>query len=105
MEVTDAAFSTSGDYERHFISAGKRFHHIIDPRTCHPAVASRSATILSPTAVVAEFLTKATFILGGQKALALAESWGAATVVVTNDNQVLLTESLRGKLQYSAPTP
>ena len=105
MEVTDAAFSTSGDYERYFISAGKRYHHIIDPRTCHPAVASRSATVLSPTAVEAEFLTKATFILGGQKALALAESWGAAAVVVTNDNQVVLSKSLRGKLQYSAPTP
>jgi len=105
MEVTDAAFSTSGDYERYFISAGKRYHHIIDPRTCNPAGASRSATILAPTAMKAEFLTKATFILGGQKALALADSWGAAAVLVTADNRVLLSKSLRGKLQYSTPTP
>jgi FAD:protein FMN transferase len=105
MGVSDAAFSTSGDYERYFIAAGKRYHHIIDPRTCHPAGESRSATILAPTAMEAEFLTKATFILGGQEALALADSWGAAAVLVTKDNRVLISKSLSGKLEYSAPTP
>ena len=105
MEVTDAAFSTSGDYERYFISAGERYHHIIDPRTCHPAAASRSATILAPTAMEAEFLTKGAFILGGEKGLAFAESWGAAAVLVSSNNQVLVSRSLRGKLEYSTPTP
>src|SRR5262249_51342909 len=105
MEVTDAAFSTSGDYERYFISAGERYHHIIDPRTCHPAAPSRSATILAPTAMEAEFLTKGAFILGGEKGLAFAESWGAAAVLVSSNNQVLVSRSLRGKLEYSTPTP
>lgn len=105
MAVSDAAFSTSGDYERYFIAGGKRYHHIIDPRTWYPATESRSATILAPSAVEAEFLTKATFILGGQKAPTLAEDWGAAAVLVTKDNRVLVSKSLSGELEYSVPTP
>lgn len=105
MEVTDAAFSTSGDYERFFIAGGKRYHHLIDPRTCRPATASRSATVLARTAVDAELLTKAVFILGGQEGLKLAESWGAAAVLITADNRVLASPSLEGKLQSRTPTP
>jgi thiamine biosynthesis lipoprotein len=105
MDVSEAAFSTSGDYERFFIVDGKRYHHIIDPRTCSPATASRSSTVLARTATDAEFLTKATFILGGTKALQLAESWGAAAVLVTDKNEVLVSKSLQGKLEYDSPTP
>ncbi len=105
MEVSEAAFSTSGDYERFFIAEGKRYHHIIDPRTCLPATASRSSTVLAQTATEAEFLTKATFILGGTKALQLAESWDAAAVLVSDKNEVLVSKSLQGKLEYDSPTP
>lgn len=105
LEISDAAFSTSGDYERYFIVNGKRYHHIIDPRSCFPASASRSATILARTAVDAEFLTKATFILGGHEALELAEKWGAGAVLVSSANQVLVSDSLKSKLQVWRPTP
>ncbi|HSP78427.1 MAG TPA: FAD:protein FMN transferase, partial [Myxococcaceae bacterium] len=80
LEVSDAAFSTSGDYEHFFLLDGKRYHHLIDPRTCQPAGASRSATVLAPSAVDAEVLTKAVFILGAEEGLALAEKLGAAAV-------------------------
>ncbi|PTL85581.1 FAD:protein FMN transferase [Vitiosangium sp. GDMCC 1.1324] len=106
LEVSDAAFSTSGDYENFFILDGKRYHHIIDPRTCYPATASRSATILAPSAVDAEVLTKSVFILGGQEGLALAEKHGASAVLVTADNQVLVSPGLEKKLKrLSPPSP
>lgn len=105
LEVSDAAFSTSGDYENFFVLEGRRYHHIIDPRTCYPATASRSVTILSPSAVDAEVLTKSVFILGGPAGLALAQEHGAAAVVVTADNQVLVSPTLKAVLkQVRLPT-
>jgi FAD:protein FMN transferase len=103
MEISDAAFSTSGDYEHFFILDGKRYHHIIDPRTCYPANASRSSTILAKTGTDAEFLTKATFILGGDAGLKLAESWGAAAVIVSADNRVFISKSIQGRLKWWSP--
>ncbi|WP_375765205.1 FAD:protein FMN transferase [Archangium gephyra] len=106
LEVSDAAFSTSGDYENFFVLEGKRYHHIIDPRTCYPATASRSATVLAPSAVDAEVLTKSVFILGGQEGLALAEKYGASAVVVTADNQVRVSLGLEKKLKrLKTPSP
>ena len=106
LEVSDAAFSTSGDYENFFVLEGRRYHHIIDPRTCYPATASRSVTILAPSAVEAEVLTKSVFILGGEEGLALAGRHGATAVVVTGDNQVVVSPVLEKKLKrLAAPSP
>jgi thiamine biosynthesis lipoprotein len=103
LEISDAAFSTSGDYEHFFIAGGKRYHHIIDPRTCYPATASRSVTILAKTGTDAEFLTKAAFIEGGEAGVALADAWGAAAVIVTADNSVVFSKSLKGRLRWWSP--
>ncbi len=105
LEVSDQAFSTSGDYERFFVAGGRRYHHLIDPRTCAPAEASRSATILAPSAVEAEVLSKAVFVLGGRAGLRLAEKEGAAAVLVTARNQVQVSPSLRGRIRLGRPTP
>ncbi len=98
-----SAFSTTGDYEHAFESGGRRYHHVIDPRTCRPAGASRAATLLARTAVDAEILGKAVFIEGGAAGIARAEAWGALAVVVTGEGKVLASEALRARLR-SAPT-
>lgn len=98
LEVSDAAFSTSGDYERFAVRDGVRYHHLIDLRNCRPATASRSSTVLAATATDAEVLTKATFVLGGEKGLALAASFGAAAVIVDAAGKVHLSQALKAKL-------
>jgi thiamine biosynthesis lipoprotein len=103
VEVRDRAFSTSGDYEHFFEVADRRYHHLIDPRTCRPAPASRSVTVLARTAVEAEILGKAAFIAGGDAALALVRRAGAAAVIVTADNRLLISESLRPRLRLARP--
>ena len=106
LSLPDHAFSTAGDYERSYIVGGKRYHHIIDPRTGYPATASRSVTIWAPTALVADEIDDAVFILGPQKGLALVESLdGVGAVIVDAKNNVFISKRLQGKLEIvSVPT-
>ena len=99
LEVTDRAFSTSGDYEHFFEVDGQRFHHIIDPRTCRPSPASRSVTVLSQSATDAEILSKAAFILGGSAGVKLLEREKAAGVLVDGNNTVHVSKSLAKRLE------
>jgi thiamine biosynthesis lipoprotein len=100
MELSDMAFSTSGDYEHFFIKDGRRYHHIIDLRTCWPATASVSSTVMARSAVEAEFLTKATFVLGPEKGQKLAASFGASVVIVDPEGRVHLSPGLEGRLVH-----
>ena len=64
LELVDTSVATSGDYERFVILQGKRFSHIIDPRTGHPASGEHSVTVVSPLAVDADALSTTMFING-----------------------------------------
>ncbi len=94
VEVRDAAFSTSGDYERFGIVDGKRYHHLIDLRTGWPATASQSATVLAPTATDAEVLTKVAFVLGGAEGIRAVEAAGGKVVVVDAAGRVHWSKGL-----------
>jgi thiamine biosynthesis lipoprotein len=103
LSLTDHAFSTAGDYERAYIVGGKRYHHIIDPRTGQPATACRSVTIWAPTALLADEIDDAVFILGPEKGMKLVESIdGVGAVIVDARNNVGVSKRLQGKLQVIA---
>lgn len=100
IELTDRAFSTAGDYARSFVRDGKRYHHIIDPRTGWPATASRSVTIWAPDAFTADAIDDAVFILGPKEGLELVESLdGVGAVVVGADNRVWVSQRLASKVK------
>jgi thiamine biosynthesis lipoprotein len=104
MSVSDHAFSTAGDYERSYVVDGKRYHHIIDPRTGYPATASRSVTIWAPTALLADEIDDAVFILGPEKGLALVESIdGVGAVIVDAHDKVWTSKRLEGKVRAVHP--
>lgn len=94
IDVSDAAFSTSGDYERFTIIDGVRYHHIIDPRTGYPATASQSVTVLAPSATDAEILTKTAFILGEDDALAALEAAHAKGVIINAVGRMTVSPGL-----------
>lgn len=103
IELTDHAFSTAGDYARSFIKNGKRYHHILDPRTGYPATASRSVTIWAEDAVTADAIDDAVFILGPAKGLALVESIpNAGAVIVDAKNKVWVSDRLKGRIHLLA---
>ena len=68
-----AAIATSGDYEQYFDWEGERYHHLLNPKTGHPARASISATVWAATALDADIVSTAVFVLGPDQGLALVE--------------------------------
>ncbi len=102
--ITDAAFSTAGDYERFFVKDGVRYHHILDPRTGRPATACRSVTVFAPDALTADQLDDAIFILGPVEGMKLVDARpGVGAVVVDKDNKVHVSERLRGIVEIVHP--
>jgi thiamine biosynthesis lipoprotein len=99
IELSDATFSTSGDYERFFMKDGVRYHHIIDPDLGQPARGCRSVTIVSKRAVLADGLSTGVFVLGPEKGMALIERLpDVEGVIVTAKNEVLVSSGLKGRL-------
>ena len=95
IPLTDAAMSTSGDYERFFEEGGVRFHHIIDPHTGHSASKVRSATIIGPKAVRTDGLSKTAFVLGPEKAMEIYNRIDDIdAIIVKLDGSVIYSKGL-----------
>jgi thiamine biosynthesis lipoprotein len=96
IPLIDAAFSTSGDYERFFDENGVRYHHIIDPHTGHSASKVRSATIIAPTATRTDGLSKTAFVLGPEEALRIYNQLDDVdAVLVTPAGKILYSKGLQ----------
>ena len=104
--LRDAAVATSGAYERFVTIDGRRYGHVMNPATGRPAEGLLGATVIHPSAAVADGLSTALFVLGPDAALALlARVPGAQAVLVlppepgTNQARVVATPGLRGNLE------
>src|SRR5205823_4925366 len=64
VRLRDRAFSTSGDYEQFFEWEGRRYSHVLDPRTGHPAQGTWSAAVLAESATDSDAVSTAAFVLG-----------------------------------------
>lgn len=76
------AVATSGDYERFFIENGVRYHHILDPKTGRPVQRCISATVWTDTAIDADALSTAIFVLGPEKGVELAKRLGNVETLI-----------------------
>jgi thiamine biosynthesis lipoprotein len=85
VAVNDRAVASSGDYLRAFTLNGRRFGHIVDPRTGWPvANGCRQVTVIARGCLQAGVLSTSAFILGPEKGRKLIEeTMGAEGCIVT----------------------
>jgi thiamine biosynthesis lipoprotein len=104
VDVGNETVSTSGDYERAFVSGGRRYHHILDPDLGEPTRDTRSVTIVAARATFADALDTGVFLLGPQAGMALIEKLpDVEGVIVTAGNEVLVSSGLRDRLIRLTP--
>jgi FAD:protein FMN transferase len=86
VAVKDRIILTSGDYERFFVKDGKRYHHILDPKTGYPAEGVESVTLVARTGVTAEPLGATVFVKGIAEGLKYVQSLGDVEAMAVDGN-------------------
>jgi len=105
LAVSDAAVCTSGDYERrapvYESDKGNKGggHHLLDPRTDASARAAISVTAIAPTAMAADALSTAAFVLGPVAGIRFLERQGVEGVIVTPTLESYTTHGFARYLQ------
>lgn len=96
INVKDKSIVTSGNYERFFMDNGKKFHHILDPRTGYPSESSIiSATIISDNSIDGDGLSTGIYIMDVYKSIDLIESLSDIdAILITNEKKVYITSGI-----------
>jgi len=69
LSLRDAALSTSGNYENFFIVAGRRYSHILNPRTGLPVEKIAACSVIAPTCLESDAWATALFVCGAERSL------------------------------------
>lgn len=107
LDIADASLATSGNYEKFFTIDGKRYCHILNPRTGWPVEGMLSVTVLAETAMQADALATAVFVAGKERGLALVEQLPGVEAVLASypaggdetHYTVIVSSGLRGRLK------
>lgn len=101
ISIKNKSIVTSGNYERYFISNGKKFHHIIDPKTGYPSESRIvSSTIISDYSIDGDGLSTGVYIMGLDKSIKLIESMkGIDAIFITENKEIYLTSGIKNKFK------
>ena len=101
VAIADGALATSGDYERYIEVDGRRYCHLLDPRSGWPVAHWQSASVVAPLAILAgSYATIA--MLRGASAPAFLDAQGVQYLLVAADGSQHASAALAGTVP---PTP
>jgi len=99
----DESVFTSGDYERYFDWQGKRYDHIIDPRSGYPAQGLSSVTVFTQQADLADAAATALFVAGPkvENWLPVARAMGISGAMLVDEQGVVqMTPGIRERIRF-----
>lgn len=106
ISVTDTGVATSGDYRNFFERDGKRFSHLIDPRTGYPVEHDLvSVTVIHGSTALADAWATALAVLGTDKALEIAEAQHLAVYLISRRGDIFVASTSSAFDPYLATSP
>ena len=98
LMLEDRILVTSGVYERFAYMGGRRYHHVVDPRTGYPSQSGLvSVSLVGENGTALDALATAALILGPEQSAPLLQEQGMDAVFVTDRGQVLVTRGLKNE--------
>ena len=95
LPILESSVSTSDGYKKHVIFNGKKYGHILDPRTGVPAKGLKKATVFSKSAELCDALATAVLVLGLEEGMSLINQLGATDAICVDDeNKIHKTNGL-----------
>jgi thiamine biosynthesis lipoprotein len=102
LQADNTSIVTSGNYEKFFMYEGKRYSHIIDPRTGYPTTGIKSATVVCTNAELGDALATTMFVMGQTEGLALINQLnGIECLLITDDDRLLSSNNLNINYQVT----
>ena len=95
LEVTNQAVMGSGDYERFFIKEGKRYNHILDPKTGYPALEASGVTVIYFDPTVADAWATALSVMGPGGLEIIESIPGMEAIIITPAGKIRYTSGLK----------
>jgi thiamine biosynthesis lipoprotein len=93
--MRDGSLSTSSGSEKTFDAGGRRFSHIIDPRTGDALPPRGSASVIANDATEADILSTALYVMGEDEGLRWADANGVAAIFINPNRSIRLSAEAR----------
>jgi thiamine biosynthesis lipoprotein len=96
LAIERGIVASSGDYERYFERDGRRYHHILDPRTGYPSTGVRGVTLVSERLEALDGLGVAIMVLGEKAGERLVETTpGLDALIAGRNGRLWMTPGMR----------
>ncbi|NND78406.1 MAG: FAD:protein FMN transferase, partial [Eudoraea sp.] len=96
LPIKNGAVVTSGNYEKYVTFKGKRYSHIIDPRTGFPSAGIISVTVFAPKAELADALATSVFVMGIEVGLnRINQLPRIECVIISDEGQIITSENIK----------
>lgn len=98
IQLTEGFVASSGDYERSFVIGGRRYHHLLDPRTGYPVSGLSQVTVVGTELAAVNGVSAAVMVLGPQAGRRFVESAGIQAVLFDDAGAVWIAPALAARV-------